>query len=29
MGVGEAKENQKSLEAAVEDLAKITGQNQY
>lgn len=26
MGVGEAKENQKSLEAAVEDLAKITGQ---
>ncbi|AJD32960.1 ribosomal L5 family protein [Clostridium sporogenes] len=26
MGVGEAKENQKALEAAVEDLAKITGQ---
>ena len=26
MGVGEAKENQKSLEAAVEDLTKITGQ---
>ena len=27
MGVGEAKENKKILEAAVEDLAQITGQH--
>jgi large subunit ribosomal protein L5 len=27
MGVGEAKENKKILDAAVEDLAQITGQH--